>query len=133
MLACVTAGAGCGRRPEHLHKQGLCGVQGKRDGARGAGVHASWSRVGLYGTSSKSMSTGPALHALLCNLHLHYAPTPLPMPTCPTPQIRVADDAGEWTVSRRYRNFEVLHRQLRAYAAYRLKLPPKRIFIHSNK
>jgi sorting nexin-13 len=35
-------------------------------------------------------------------------------------------------VSRRYRNFEVLHRQLRAYAAYRLKLPPKRIFIHSN-
>lgn len=48
-------------------------------------------------------------------------------------QIRVADDGGEWTVSRRYRNFEVLHRQLRAYVAYRLKLPPKRIFIHSNK
>ena len=51
----------------------------------------------------------------------------------PRPQIRVADDAGEWSVSRRYRNFEVLHRQLRGYAAYRLKLPPKRIFIHSNE
>lgn len=36
-------------------------------------------------------------------------------------------------MSRRYRNFESLHRQLRSLAAYRLKLPPKRIFIHSNK
>jgi hypothetical protein len=51
----------------------------------------------------------------------------------PHPQIRVADDAEEWTVSRRYRNFESLHRQLRMHSAYRLKLPPKRIFIHSNK
>ncbi|KAI3433581.1 hypothetical protein D9Q98_003392 [Chlorella vulgaris] len=47
-------------------------------------------------------------------------------------KIRVADDAEEWTVSRRYRNFESLHRQLRMHSAYRLKLPPKRIFIHSN-
>lgn len=36
-------------------------------------------------------------------------------------------------MSRRYRNFEVLHRQLRQYGSvYRLKLPPKRIFIHSQ-
>lgn len=48
-------------------------------------------------------------------------------------KIRVADDGGEWTVSRRYRHFEVLHRQLRALPAYRLRLPPKRIFVHTNK
>ncbi|KAL4430933.1 hypothetical protein ABPG75_006189 [Micractinium tetrahymenae] len=47
-------------------------------------------------------------------------------------KIRVADDADEWTVSRRYRQFESLHRQLRCYPCYRLKLPPKRIFVHSN-
>ena len=34
-------------------------------------------------------------------------------------KIRVADGAGEWTVSRRYRNFESLHRQLRQYSQYR--------------
>lgn len=28
-------------------------------------------------------------------------------------KIRVADHSGEWTVSRRFRNFETLHRQLR--------------------
>lgn len=54
------------------------------------------------------------------------------MSPLPAPQIRVADDGGEWTVSRRYRNFESLQRQLRRHPAYRLKLPPKRIFIHSN-
>lgn len=48
-------------------------------------------------------------------------------------KIRVADDSGEWTVSRRYRQFESLHRQLRCYPCYRLKLPPKRIFVHSNR
>jgi hypothetical protein len=48
-------------------------------------------------------------------------------------KIRVGDESGaEWTVSRRYRHFEVLHRQLRALPAYRLKLPPKRIFFHSQ-
>ncbi|EFN59116.1 hypothetical protein CHLNCDRAFT_137916 [Chlorella variabilis] len=47
-------------------------------------------------------------------------------------KIRVADNSDEWTVSRRYRNFESLHRQLRMYPTYRLKLPPKRIFVHSN-
>jgi sorting nexin-13 len=65
-------------------------------------------------------------------------PAPLPVSYAtaqrlPPPQIHVADDAEEWTVSRRYRNFESLHRQLRFYPAYRLKLPPKRIFVHSNK
>lgn len=29
-------------------------------------------------------------------------------------QIRVADDDGEWTVARRYRNFEALHAKLLA-------------------
>ena len=48
-------------------------------------------------------------------------------------KIRVKDGSGfEWTVSRRYRHFEVLHRQLRSDPAYRLKLPPKRIFFHSQ-
>ena len=47
--------------------------------------------------------------------------------------IRVGDDgAKEWTVARRYRHFEVLHRQLRGVPSYRSKLPPKRIFIHSQ-
>lgn len=47
-------------------------------------------------------------------------------------KLRVADlgDGTEWTVSRRFRNFESLHRQLREVSAYRLKLPPKRIFLH---
>ena len=35
-------------------------------------------------------------------------------------------------VSRRYRHFESLHRQLRGYPPYRLRLPPKRIFFHSR-
>jgi len=47
-------------------------------------------------------------------------------------KIRVGDDASEWTISRRYRNFETLHRQLLVYSAYRLKLPPKRIFFHAQ-
>ncbi|KAK9807024.1 hypothetical protein WJX72_010915 [[Myrmecia] bisecta] len=47
-------------------------------------------------------------------------------------KIRVADSAGEWTVSRRFRSFESLHRQLRERPDYGLKLPPKRIFNHSQ-
>eukprot|EP00887_Chlorella_sp_A99_P005446 scaffold1.g5446.t1 len=47
-------------------------------------------------------------------------------------KIRVADAVGQWTVSRRYRQFETLHRQLRIHPAYRLRLPPKRIFHHSH-
>ncbi len=43
-------------------------------------------------------------------------------------KIRVADGSGEWTVSRRFRNFETLHRALRELAAYRLRLPAKKIF-----
>lgn len=48
-------------------------------------------------------------------------------------QIRVADASGlEWTVSRRYRHFEVLHRQMKSkIQGYKLKLPPKRIFVHT--
>lgn len=48
-------------------------------------------------------------------------------------KIRVGDDSGrEWTVSRRYRHFEVLHRQLRALPGYSSKLPAKRIFVHQK-
>ncbi len=48
-------------------------------------------------------------------------------------KIRVGDDSGrEWTVSRRYRHFEVLHRQLRALPGYSSKLPAKRIFVHTK-
>ncbi|KAG7671832.1 hypothetical protein Ndes2526B_g07257 [Nannochloris sp. 'desiccata'] len=48
-------------------------------------------------------------------------------------KIRVGDDSGrEWTVSRRYRHFEVLHRQLRGTPYYKSKLPAKRIFIHTQ-
>ena len=48
-------------------------------------------------------------------------------------KIRVGDDSGrEWTVSRRYRHFETIHRQLRGTPTYRSKLPPKRIFIHTQ-
>jgi hypothetical protein len=48
-------------------------------------------------------------------------------------KIRVGDDSGrEWTVSRRYRHFEVLHRQLRGASYYKSKLPAKRIFIHTH-
>ena len=48
-------------------------------------------------------------------------------------KIRVKDGRGiEWTVSRRYRHFEVLHRQLKGMSGYSYKLPPKRIFTHSQ-
>jgi len=50
-------------------------------------------------------------------------------------RIRVGDDGGggrEWTASRRYRHFEVLHRQLRSLSGYASKLPPKRIFFHTQ-
>lgn len=48
-------------------------------------------------------------------------------------KIRVADATGEWTVSRRFRSFESLHRALRDQlgpSMYSLKLPAKRIFNH---
>ncbi len=38
----------------------------------------------------------------------------------------------QWTVSRRYSNFEQLHRMLRADPAYKLKLPPKRVFLYNQ-
>ena len=31
--------------------------------------------------------------------------------------VRVADDSGEWTVTRRFRHFETLHRAMRAHSA----------------
>jgi hypothetical protein len=43
-------------------------------------------------------------------------------------KVRVDDASGSWTVSRRFRNFETLHRALRENPAYRLRLPAKRIF-----
>mmetsp|Transcript_13710 Transcript_13710/g.41406 ORF Transcript_13710/g.41406 Transcript_13710/m.41406 type:complete len:1265 (+) Transcript_13710:304-4098(+) len=45
--------------------------------------------------------------------------------------IRVADDRGEWTLARRFRHFESLHRSMRGYPAYKGRLPPKRIFFHT--
>lgn len=45
--------------------------------------------------------------------------------------VRVADDSSEWSVTRRFRNFETLHRAMRAHPSYKLRLPPKRIFSHS--
>ena len=50
-------------------------------------------------------------------------------------KIRVADARGEWTVSRRFRSFEALHRTLREQLGptlYILKLPAKRIFAASQ-
>jgi len=44
--------------------------------------------------------------------------------------IRIGDDRGEWTVSRRYRHFEQLHRHIRHLKGYNVRLPPKRIFFH---
>lgn len=35
-------------------------------------------------------------------------------------------------MSRRFRNFETLHKQLKPLPTYRLKLPGKRIFTHSQ-
>jgi len=46
--------------------------------------------------------------------------------------IRVNDDAREWTVLRRFRNFEQLHRRLRGVHGFAGSLPPKRYFFHSN-
>ena len=40
-----------------------------------------------------------------------------------TRQVRVADAGGEWTVSRRFRNFEMLHRALRDTLAYAGRSP----------
>ncbi len=37
--------------------------------------------------------------------------------------IRVADDTGEWTIARRFRHFESLHRSLRGCAAAPSKAP----------
>ena len=46
--------------------------------------------------------------------------------------IRVMDGGGEWTVTRRYRNFETLHATLcatcPAYRELRTQLPSKRLF-----
>lgn len=47
-------------------------------------------------------------------------------------KIRVADARGEWTVSRRFRHFEGLHRSFRDVPACTLKLPNKRIFSHGQ-
>lgn len=46
--------------------------------------------------------------------------------------LRVMDGAGEWSVTRRYRNFETLHLRLQAhceaYRELRMALPSKRLF-----
>ncbi|KAK9836709.1 hypothetical protein WJX74_006496 [Apatococcus lobatus] len=45
-----------------------------------------------------------------------------------TYKVRVADDVAEWTVSRRFRNFEALHSRLRqACTQYTGRLPPKQL------
>lgn len=46
--------------------------------------------------------------------------------------IHVSDGAQEWTVRRRFKNFEALHRVLKDYPAYRYRLPPKRFFVHTK-
>ena len=51
-------------------------------------------------------------------------------------KIRVADQTGEWTVTRRYRNFEALHKFLRDVPAYRElqpRLPPKTFVFQTHK
>ena len=40
-------------------------------------------------------------------------------------KIRVGDDTGEWTVSRRFRNFETLHRALRCCLSSDTHFEPK--------
>lgn len=47
-------------------------------------------------------------------------------------KIRVADSTGEWTVSRRFRNFESLQRTLKELPGYRIRMPAKRVFTHSQ-
>lgn len=48
-------------------------------------------------------------------------------------KIRVGDDTGrEWTVSRRFRHFEILHRQLKNLPGYRATLPAKRLFNYTH-
>lgn len=48
-------------------------------------------------------------------------------------KIRVGDDTGrEWTVSRRFRHFEILHRQLKNLPGYKAALPAKRLFNHTH-
>ncbi|CAG9467049.1 unnamed protein product [Pedinophyceae sp. YPF-701] len=48
-------------------------------------------------------------------------------------KVRVTD-AGDrsWTVSRRYREFEALHRALRDLPEYCMRLPPKRFLVHTQ-
>lgn len=46
--------------------------------------------------------------------------------------IRCHDDAFEWTVLRRFRNFEQLHKRLRNAHGFGGSLPPKRYFGSSN-
>jgi len=51
-------------------------------------------------------------------------------------KIRVADQTGEWTVTRRYRNFEALHKILRdlpAYQELQPRLPPKTFMFQTHK
>ncbi len=47
-------------------------------------------------------------------------------------KIRVADSTGEWTVSRRFRNLESLQRTLKELPGYRIRMPAKRVFTHSQ-
>lgn len=47
--------------------------------------------------------------------------------------IRVHDNTHEWTVLRRFRNFEQLHKQLRNTYKYGGSLPPKRYIFASHK
>ena len=46
--------------------------------------------------------------------------------------ILASDGEAEWRVARRYRHFELLHRQLKRLACYRARLPPKRVFVHAR-
>lgn len=47
-------------------------------------------------------------------------------------KIRVSDSAAEWTVARRFKNFELFHRRMRNVPGYQAVLPPKRILFHGK-
>ena len=46
--------------------------------------------------------------------------------------IHASNGQEEWTVMRRFRNFEALHRAMRDNPHYRYRLPPKRFLVHTK-
>jgi len=124
--------AGGGRRAEQRGQQGCGRVQGALPAVACLILRPAPLALGESSRLPSSARSAPRPACLPGAAPAPAAVRKAPAGAARAVQVRVADADAEWTVSRRFRNFEALHRALRGVPAYRLRLPAKRIFPHNQ-